>query len=121
MIFSAYCLLSGIFHVAVADGEEQQSGLAIVAEIEVGHVPAQLPIDDLAHFRPFGLPLVRRPVGERRQVKAVGADEVIGFANDGVDFRSFHGVHSIGCDVILIGLRLGLAKSCPSTVPSHAI
>jgi len=37
-----------------------------------------------------------------------------------VDYRSFHGVHSIGCGVILIGLKLGLVESCPAT-PSHAI
>jgi hypothetical protein len=42
---------------------------------------------------------------------ALAADKVIRFANNGIDFRSFQSVPSVACDVIIIGLRLGLAKS----------
>jgi hypothetical protein len=30
-------------------------------------------------------------VRERRQVKPARVDEIIGFTNDGIDFRTFHG------------------------------
>jgi hypothetical protein len=80
-----------ILGIAVADGEKEQTAIAVVSLTEVGDVPAQAALDNFTDFVAFGAPFVGRPVGEGGQVKLVLANESVGILNESINFGTFHG------------------------------
>src|SRR5690606_37330430 len=81
-----------VLGIAIARGEEKQSESGELALSIVRNIPAETRIADGTCIRRGAcLQFLGRPIGEGRHDIAEGADESVAFADDFVDFRTFHG------------------------------
>ncbi len=74
----------------VADGEEEEAAAQEIARTEIGDVPAQHSLGDVADTIFVGLPVGQAPGCPLGQHELTGCQKLLGIADDLVNFASFH-------------------------------
>ncbi len=85
---------SGAVGGAVSEGEQEQAELIEPFLPEIGHVPSQAPIENLANPLRVLRPRVGSPMGERREEEPVAIEEADRVHDARVDLGASHGATS---------------------------